>query len=163
MATSTDPKWLGVIQILGAFGEQYAKYCTHKLEIKKLQQEADVLLAQINSANLRIEASLEYELAKINERKVLLSKALEASIKEMELIHAERMEYIKIFRIMSEASIDSSKGQHEREFAREGLKEIRVLMDNAGEKGKVHITVLHESTRKALEAIPSASHLLVNN
>lgn len=150
-----------MISSVGDFGQAYSEYLKTTIELKKLKVECDKCLAQIDFEKDKINAIREYELAKIEERKHFLEITMNATITELQQVHAERMEYLSIYKILTDALTNSNLDIDRIIICREAMPEIQTLMTESGKRGNEQLTIIHESARKLLEAIPSAQNLIM--
>ncbi len=147
---TSETKWLPILKAFNPFGaiaESYAKTLAYKIETKRLEVEYTRIKEQSNIANNVIDKSFKLKLEELEHRRIALVGFYVTVNAELERLHIERKEVLKMAQLAQQKAFENSLSIEERQMFKDMAIEMTKELPNFGDKS-------NQSLQQLVQALP---------
>jgi len=157
--TAPDGKWLPIFKAFNPFGaiaESYAKTLAYKIETKRLEVERQRIIEQAEIAHDVIDKTYRLKMEKLEHRRIALVGFYTTVNAELDRLHIERMEVLKMAQFSQQKMSDPSTPMEEKLMYKEMTIEMTRELPRFGDKANASLQQLVQ----ALPPVDIANKLL---
>ena len=147
---STGGKWIPILKAfnpLGAIAEAYAKTLAYKIETKRLEVELTRIEEQAGIAHHMIDTSYKLKMEELTHRRIALIGFYKTVNAELQRIHIERAEVLKMAQWAQQKSFENGLSIEERQLYKKMAIEMIQELPRFGDKA-------NESLQQLVQALP---------
>lgn len=157
--TKETPTWVSILKAFNPFGpaaEAYAKTLAYRIEVKRLELEAERVREQSKPINSEIDKTYKLKMEELQQRRLVLARTFDLAEKQLENLHVERMHVLKIAQAASAKAMEDGVPFEERQLFKELALAATQQLPSFGQNANQSLKVLV----KALPPVEMPSRLL---
>jgi hypothetical protein len=159
---ATGNKWMSIFKVfnpLGHVAELYTQTLAYKIESKRLDIELTRIIKQTEIVEKIIDSTFELKMEDLRQRREGLLAFYNTVSQQLERLHIERMEVLKMVQLATKRTLDTDISFEERKLFKEFTIELTSQLPLFGDQA-------NESLRTLVKALPPVEiprALLENN
>lgn len=158
-AAAEGPPWVTVVRILnpvGAAAEAFAKALSHRVEMKRLEVEAERIAREAGIIEKAVDATYKLKMEELSHRKIAIERAFDTIQQELSQLHLQRMEVLKMAQDATRAALSDDLTLEERSLAKDLAQELTSTLPKFGTEANKNL----ETLVQALPTVELSRHLL---
>ena len=152
--------FLSALNPLGAIAQTVGEIMACRVEIRRIQTEAEQIRLEYEAQNRRVGATLLVAMTSLEQRRIAMERFFDHAERQMRQHHIWSNQRIRVIQSMTQLITQRDASFAEKQLAHETLRAMSSDLVAAQEAGSSTLTVLVEATRQDLLAVPSLRGLL---
>ncbi|GAB1472086.1 hypothetical protein MASR2M66_29640 [Chloroflexota bacterium] len=155
--------FLQALNPLGAISQTIGKIMAVRVQMKKLQNEAEEIKRDYEARSKMIDGAMKYAVQQLELQRIGMEKYFEHASKQLELSRIYSSERVKVIQAMTSLMVNPNASLEEKKLAQETIKAMSSDLILSQEAGSTTLSALIEASNKNLLSVPSLAGLLPSN
>lgn len=148
---------------LGFIKDTVAEILEYKHQVKVLETEQKRITEEARIRHHQIDASLKSAIMVLDERRKVIREFLQTASRNLQQHRVERRQIIQTITALNTKLIGKKVSLEEKQVILESIKMMSSILVNIGEKNTADLSIIADSTQKALDSVPLAGNLLTRS
>lgn len=155
--------FLNALNPLGTISQTIGKIMACRVQMKKLQIEAEEIKRDYEARSKMIDGAMKYAIQQLEIQRAGMEKYFQHAAKQLELSSIYSNERIRVMKAMTDLMVDSKSSLEEKKLAQETIKAMSSDLIESQNAGSTILSKLVEASNKNLLSVPSLAGLLPQN
>lgn len=152
--------FLEALNPLGAISQTVGKIMACRVEMKRLQNEAEEIRREYEARNKMIDGALGIAMQQLEAQRIGMAKYFDHAAKQLEMSRIYSSERVKVMRAMTSLMTNPRASLEEKKLAQETIKAMSTDLILSQQAGSTTLSALIEASNNKLLSVPSLAGML---